>query len=46
MWYTLIDTTPYIHPILVLTAFLLGAQVPNIVRIISSLSRFARRILP
>lgn len=46
MWYTLIDGLPYFHPILILTAFLLGAQVPNLVRLISSVSRIVRRILP
>lgn len=46
MWYTIIDGTPYLHPLLIFTAFLLGAQVPNLVRLISSLSRILRRILP
>lgn len=46
MWYTLIDGIPYFHPLLILTALLLGAQIPNLVRLFSSISRIIRRILP
>lgn len=46
MWYTLVDGLPYLHPLTALTVFLLGAQVPNIVRLVSSVSRIVRRILP
>ena len=46
MWYALVDGHPYFHPFLILTAFLLGAQVPNLVRLVSSISRILRRILP
>lgn len=42
MFYTIIEGVPYAHPVLVLLAFLLGAQVPNIVRLCSSLSRMLR----
>jgi len=46
MWYTIVDGVPYSHPLLLLTVFLLGAQVPNIVRLVSSVSRIIRRVLP
>lgn len=46
MWYTIVDGLPYLHPVAALTVFLLGAQVPNIVRLASSISRIIRRILP
>lgn len=46
MWYTIIDGVPYFHPLLLLTVFLLGAQVPNIVRLVCSVSRIIRRVLP
>ena len=46
MWYSIIDGVPYFHPLLLLTVFLLGAQVPNIVRLVSSVSRIIRRVLP
>lgn len=46
MWFTIIDGLPYLHPVAVLTVFLLGAQVPNFVRLVTSISRIIRRILP
>lgn len=46
MFYTVLDGVPYFHPFLLLTVFLLGAQVPNIVRLVSSASRIIRRLLP
>lgn len=42
MWYTLIDGLPYFHPLLLLTVFLLGAQVPNIVRLVGNITRLLR----
>lgn len=46
MWYSIIDGVLYLHPLVIVTAFLLGAQVPNLVRLVSSISRIIRRILP
>ena len=36
----------YCHPIMPGLFFLLGAQVPNIVRLVSSLARTIRRFFP
>lgn len=46
MWFTLVDGLPYFHPFLMLTVFLLGAQVPNLCRLVSGVSRIVRRVLP
>lgn len=46
MFYAIVDGVPYLHPVIVLTVFLLGAQVPNLVRLVSGLSRIIRRLLP
>lgn len=37
-----IQGVPYAHPVLVLLALLLGAQIPNIVRLTGNVSRLLR----
>lgn len=41
-FYQMIDGVPYAHPVLVLLALLAGAQIPNVVRLASTLSRILR----
>lgn len=37
--YIMKESIAFFHPLVVLVAFLAGAQVPNVVRLISALSR-------
>lgn len=40
------DWIPWFHPIVVLLAFLLGAQIPNVVRLCGYVARLVSRFLP